>query len=244
MSDPYELAPDPIVPALPGRVLCRPTPDEVIDAVLADMLVQCLMAVRSFGVCHVALTACPSLDAVYRRLMYDPPLRAFPWSVTHVWLTTEGARSPDEGASHFRRVTDWFLEHAEVPREQLHAVPHDVQNAGHAYTSLFQAAQADRHPLEVRMDYVLLSLNPLPSFPIRAESAGVLYAGFEGGVAATDALVNAGRFIAVLGTGDVARSVVRRLVSGDDGDLAIARLASIRPDRGVLRWYLDAAACG
>ncbi len=224
MADAYEIAPDPVPPELPGRVVLRISADEVIDAVLADLLVQSMMAVRQFGECHIALSPCVELAAVYRRLMYDPPLRAFPWEQTHLWVTIERGKD-------VQWVSDWFVEHAGMPKSHVHPA-----TAGTDLSLLEQAMGVGtvRATEDARLDFALISA----AAPLRPADGLGVYGDAGDGLALTQAVVNATRFVGVFGTG---KGVRPRIV---EAERAEGPLASVRPNPGQLRWYLDGDAAG
>ena len=55
-------------------------------------------------------------------------------------------------------------------------------------------------------------------------------------------MINASRFVGVMVTGPGKREAVRRLESGHL-EVREAPIWGVRPLAGVLRWYLDEAAC-
>ena len=59
----------------------------------------------------------------------------------------------------------------------------------------------------------------------------------------THALMNAARFIAILGVGSAARALLRN-IDGCDWPVEGIPLTGIDPVGGEMHWYLDEAACG
>ncbi|TVS03011.1 MAG: hypothetical protein EA423_08845 [Phycisphaerales bacterium] len=244
MSSPYDLAPEPTPPDLPGAVVLRKELDEVVDALTADLLVHALGCVRAFGDFHMALTGGPATSVVYRRLMYDPPMRAFPWKRTHIWLVADRHLDPADPASAYRDVRDWLLDHSDIPPEQMHPVPCDSPEPARAYEAMLQETLAWREKGQDRLDYVLLAprLNEHPTEPLPGESDRDPLITIEGDVVGmTRRLVNASRFIAVLATGERSREAIS--LASDESNHPMS-LGAVRPIGGELRWYLDFAACG
>lgn len=238
MSETYDLAPEPTPPALPGLVIWRESADELVDAALADLLIHATMAVRSLGDFHIALSGSALLDPVYRRLMYDPPLREFPWKRTHVWLSAESSASPGDPRSCFRALADWIMEHSDMPREQAHPMRPDVESGDAAYEREMAEAMSFREPEERRLDFVLLALDPRGDAPPRSESGRMVQA-TGAGLSMTSALISRARFVGLFGAGEGSRGIVERVARGDG-----EQWASVRPSAGQMKWYLDREACG
>lgn len=250
--DPIPLAPEPIKPPLPGRVVLREDADTVIDAAAADLYFQALACVRAFGDFHLAVGGGPQPEPLYRRLMYDPAFRELPWKRTHLWIAHEhDGADPDDEASVASMIAGWLGEHSDIPREQIHRIPTAADDPAAAYAADLQETLAWREKGHDRLDFVLLGLEP-------DASAGALLAGSPAprppalvarvGRGATARIglaphmLNAARFIGIIATGEPLRAAIGRLAfpGADPGSLP---LLAIRPVGGELRWYLDAAAC-
>lgn len=232
MDEGFELAPDPAAPALPGVVVMRPNADAAVDALLAEVLVHALRCARLYGSVHIALSAEPDLDPVFRRLMYDPPMRGFPWEQTHLWVFEE----PDPPARPTRAATlrAWFEHHSGIPAGRITG-PSDVGDAS-MFGSHIRAALAPRGEHEDRLDLVLLGTSQLG--PVDAPPGTVVARG-PGVVALTVEEVNRARLVAVFAGGARSRDALGA-VSGNTPH-ALLRL---RPDPGQLRWFVDHEACG
>ena len=61
-------------------------------------------------------------------------------------------------------------------------------------------------------------------------------------VTMTFPLINAARVVAVLVTGAAKAATIRRIVQGSES-IDELPIMGIRPGRGQLKWFLDAAAC-
>lgn len=250
--EPFPLAPEPIRPHLPGRVVVRPDADTAIDAAAADLYFQSLACVRAFGDFHLAVGGGPQTEPLYRRLMYDPGFRELPWKRTHLWLAHENAdASPDDDASVAATIDGWLVEHSDIPREQVHRIPTSHHDPAADYTSDLQETLAWREKGHDRLDFVLLGLEP-------DGSAGALLAGAAppraptlvgtvgrqpaARIGLTPHMLNAARFLGILATGQTLRATVAELTRPGADPLHHPVLA-LRPVGGELRWYLDAAAC-
>src|SRR5687768_12288568 len=111
MAEPFEVTPLRSVsqvrkPPLPGSVVIRETPDELIDAVAADLFFQAVACARTFGDFHLALSGGSTPEPLYARLMYDPNYRDLPWKRTHLWIVDERRVPPDDERSNFRMIRE------------------------------------------------------------------------------------------------------------------------------------------
>lgn len=250
--EPIPLAPEPIKPHLPGRVVVREDADRAIDAAAADLYFQSLACVRAFGDFHLAVGGGHQAEPLYRRLMYDPGFRELPWKRTHLWLAHEhAALEPGDDSSVASMIAGWLVEHSDIPKEQVHTIPTGNDDPASVYAQELRETLAWREKGHDRLDFVLLGLEA-------DGSAGALLAGWPGSRQATLVntvgrypaarvglsahMLNAARFVGVLATGSGVRAAVGRLsLAGADAmELPVLGLS---PVGGELRWYLDAAAC-
>lgn len=245
MTEPYDIAMGPVPPSLPGTVVLRDSPEQLIDAMAADLFFQAMACVRSFGDFHLALTGSTLADPLYRRLMYDPPLRALPWKKTHLWIVSDRRLPSSDPQSQTRRVCDWLVEHSDIPKQQVHELNADADDAAERYQQALQESLEWREKGHDRLDFVLLAPDgAAPSIALDAPShaAQRLVASTTDAVAMTDTLINGSRCVAVLLSGAARRPLVDRLAAGTADPIG-EPLAALRPLGGELRWYVDWEAC-
>ena len=96
------------------RVVHSQCKDTQLDGISNELMGQALQCIVTKGEFHLALSTSSSLDDLYLRLMYDPDLRAMPWSKTHVWFF--GDSSSDDS------IQIAITAHAGIPEEQVHFV--------------------------------------------------------------------------------------------------------------------------
>jgi hypothetical protein len=94
-----------------GTIIAIEDKDELIDAVMRELLGQGLHCVANHGTFHLVLSSNSALELVYARMMYDPDLRAMPWQDTHVWLLDH------EGDE---LVYETIISHSGIPEEHVH----------------------------------------------------------------------------------------------------------------------------
>lgn len=247
MPDPYELAPEPISPDLPGEVVVSVTEDDLIDAAAADLFMQAVNCVRMFGDFHLALTGGRLQEKLCIRLMVDPKFRSLPWTRTQLWVASEGRVGDEPGG---RQIVDEVLrDHAGIPRAQIHLMPRG-EDGPEAYEKELLEALGWRERGQDRLDFVLAGMDSDGS--VSGIGAGEDLCGgravtvYRGGLrgdrmSMTPWFLSGVRFLALLVGGEQQRDVVARLVKERSGP---GLLTDTRPLAGVCRWYLDRAAAG
>lgn len=246
MADPYELAPTPLGPELPGEVVLRDSCDEAFDAAATDMLMHAAACVRRFGSFHVAFAAGRAVEQFQMRLLTDPKYRGIPWAQTHLWLADEVVGERAGAGGHGRHLEETVAQFAGVPSAQVHVIEAGQPGAGERYQRELREHLGWRERGHDRLDLVVLELDA-------AGAVGGLSGGFVGApdeivhvdagsgrAALTPGMLNASRMVAVMAVGASVRGAVARLADGaSSGELPASWL---RPKAGELRWYLDREA--
>lgn len=255
--EPYALRETKIIaPPLPGDVIAIETVDELIDRIAADLVIHAENCVRQFGDFHLALSGGNTPQPLYERLMYDPNYRRLPWRRTHLWMVDERCVPFDDSASNFRAIDETIVDHADIPREQVHPIFAMSDNADVAYEKELREALGWREKGQDRLDFVLLGMgadgHTASLFPhseaLQEKQRLVRFNVSEHAtppkrVTMTFPIINSARFVAVMVTGSAKAATLRRVCEPDSGadDLPIK---GVDPTSGELRWYLDAEACG
>lgn len=236
MPDPHEIVPEPVAPPLPGTAIVRPTRDDAIDALCADLYLQAQGCVQAFGDFHLAVDPGAAATAVIVRVMVDPLYRGLPWASTHVWPTREGPHPPHDERSGYRALCELLGDHAGIPPGQVHPIPLGQDRADEAYEGEMRRLLGRRERGHDRLDFALLGVEA--SGAVGGLSGGAMVRGeglahAEGDVVSvTVGALNACRCIAVLAAGAGARA-----------GFAAGAGAALSPLAGELRWYLDHEAC-
>lgn len=221
-----------------GTVVVRPDEDAALDALASDLLLHTMGCVRELGDVHVALAADVSCERFYMRLLYDPRFRDVPWKRTHLWVVQDAP-----GASSFDVIEESIVAQSDIPPEQVHRVcdPDPL-----AYEQAIQATLQWREKGHDRLDFVLLPMLDGAMSHGHADvgpSAGLVARRADARIAMTRRLIEASRFIGVLGIG-AARAPAWRALDGRGATKDDALfLGDLRPVGGELRWYTDASAC-
>ncbi len=246
----------PTAPDLPGRVVVASSADDVIDKLAAELVLHAETCIREFGDFHLALSGGSTPEPLYRRLMYDPDYRKLPWRRTHLWIVDERCVPRDDERSNYRMIHETIVEHADIPREQVHPIPAEEKGADLAYEKELRDTLGWRERGQDRLDYVLLgmgddghtaSLFPRTE-PLRERERLVRLNFAERAepherITMTFPMINTARFISVLVTGEKKASMLKRVAAGDATEEELP-IRGVRPLEGQLVWYLDSAACG
>lgn len=235
----YDLEPAPRAPALPGSVRVGEDLEEALDALAADLFVQSGNCVSAFGDFHLALSHGPVQERLMMKLMTDPKYRSIPWSRTHLWAISEPLLEPghpEHSMTHWRELA---AEPGSIPDQQLHHVQGHRPDGASAYARELVEHLEWRERGHDRLDFVVLGEDPALIEGID-DPAGQLvgFSACQSRIMMTRRLLNASRFIAVLGSGRPGRELVEILTGGGEPTIGLG------PEGGVLRWYLDAYACG
>jgi 6-phosphogluconolactonase len=249
----------PDLPPAGSEVVVAPTIDELIDHLAADLVVHALNCVREFGDFHLALSGGSAPQPLYERLMYDPNYRRLPWRRTHLWIVDEPRVPFSDNRSSFRAISETIVDHADIPREQVHPIYPLADDADVRYERELREVLAWREKGQDRLDYALLSVEaigglaglPPHNAALRDSHRLVGICDEPGGrpgvqpprVTMTLRLVNSARLIAVLATGASAAATIVRIAEGGHPTDELPVLG-ISPLNGEMKWYLDVAACG
>ena len=243
------------VPGLPGQSVMTNTVEELLDHVARDLCRHAIMVVQDRGDFHLALSGGRTPQPLYERLMICPDCRLFPWRRTHLWLVDERCVPLGDPQSNFRAIEETLVEHADIPREQVHPIFAMSETADSDYERQINEAMAWREDeAQRRLDYVLLGMGEdghtaslFPHTPALAEKKRwirfntCLDAQPAERVTMTFPIINAARFIAVMVTGARKAAMVQRVASGEESVEELP-IMGVNPVDGELRWYLDRAA--
>lgn len=248
--DSRELSPTPDAkrrPRLPGVVVVRPTPDELIDALAADLFLHSLACVREFGDFHLALGVWPEAERFFLRLLYDPRFRELPWVRTHLWIVEDSVPS-----SRFSVLEDSIVGQSDIPENQVHRLlGGSPAEAAERYEAALREALGWREKGHDRLDFALLPVLA------RGETFGAewrqpdspLVTILDDGIAMSARLLNATRFLALLALGEGSADAIKK-IDGEPRRLKDAMIpggrlhaCDLRPLGGEMRWYLDESLC-
>jgi 6-phosphogluconolactonase len=164
----------------------------------------------------------------------------------------------DDPASNFRAIDETIVDHADIPREQVHPIFATSETADVQYEKELRETLAWREKGQDRLDFVLLGMgadgHTASLFPhsealdehqrlVRFNSAtpGIMPARR---VTLTYPILNSARFVAVMVTGKSKAAMLKRVAEDRGAEVADLPIKGVDPTSGELRWYLDGEACG
>lgn len=249
--DPYEVLPEAAPPPLPGDVKMAHSPDLLLEILTSDILTHSLNCVRQFGDFHFAISPRSSLEPLFTRLLTDPICRAIPWKKTHLWLADEQSVDPEDENSCWTLLSEYFGEHAGIPRAQQHRIEGITSGAAARYERELKSALEWRERGHDRLDCVLLAPGAdgavaglTAASPGLRESTHLVAAvrsrhdlDHADRVTMTLPLINSARLIAIdLPDSDSQSLVPRMLDSRENSDRL--PLKGVQPAGGIEIWYI------
>lgn len=242
-----------------GRVRVLPTVDELYDELAGALMSAAEAAVAERGVFHMALSGGSSPGPFYMRLVTDPRFRGVPWHATHVWMVDERRVPVTDDRSNFKMIRETLVDQVALPVGHAHPVPTMLEDPAGVYERELRGAMNLEGGVPV-LDFVLLGMGEdahTASLFAGSPAIGVrdrLIANNDGPcvtppprVTMTYPLLNAARELAVLVTGKKKASTLRLVdeqLRGKGPDPGRLPITGVRPGRGKMTWYLDAAAAG
>ena len=226
----YELDMPPTPPPLPGSVVVRKDTDDLIDVLGSELVLHAKTCVRAFGDFHLALSGGSTPEPLYKRLMYDPPLRELPWKRTHLWIVDERRVPPTDDRSNYKMIREYIVDHSGIPEDQVHPVPVELDDPATAYERTLREVLGWREKGHDRLDCCLLGMGGdahtaslFPHSPALGETERLIALN-EGPhvtppprVTMTYRLINASRLVAVLVTGRGERETLAKVAAGAGG---------------------------
>lgn len=259
LSKGFELEPEAKAPALPGSVIVRRDAEDLHYALGCELLIHAFNCVRAFGDFHLALSGGSTPLPFYQRLMIDPAFREFPWKRTHLWLVDERRVPSDDERCNWTNIAELLLDHSDIPPRQAHPMKQLEARADELYEAELREALSWREPGHDRLDFALLGMGGdghtaslFPHSPALTEQRRLVAINAGPKVTPPDRvtmtypLLNSTRYVAVLATGQPKQAMLQKVARAKDTPGASAELPilGVRPlGDGVLRWFLDAAAC-
>ncbi|HEX8876419.1 MAG TPA: 6-phosphogluconolactonase [Phycisphaerales bacterium] len=234
-------------PRLPGAVVVRSSPDELIDALAADLFLHSLACVRQFGDFHLALGVWPEAERFFLRLLYDPRFRELPWVRTHLWIVEDSVPS-----SRFAALEDSIVGQSDIPENQVHRVVGDSPaEAAERYEAALRETLGWREKGHDRLDFALLPVlggGETLGIELRQPDAPLVTL-LDDAVTMSARLLNATRFLALLALGEGSAEAVKQIDRSPrrakDAMIPGGRLhaCDLRPLGGEVRWYVDESLC-
>ncbi len=252
---------------LPGNVVVAPDTEDLFDRLGSALMAAAMDAVSERGVFHLALSGGGTPEPFYIRLVTDPKFRLIPWPRTHVWIVDERRVPPDHDKANIKMIRESLTDHVTTPAEQVHAVPTLNDEPAEEYEAdlagAFGMPTGSLSGDWPRLDFILLGMGGdchtaslFPGSPALDVTDKWIVANDGENVTPpprvtmTYPLINHGREVVVLATGDGKREALQRVAARhargrpDIEHIPISGIDPADVGGGRLTWYLDAAAAG
>lgn len=219
----------------------------------ADLFVRITRKCVSRGRCLVAISGGSTPRTMHRLLTQEPFCSAIPWRDVHLVWVDERMVPYDNSASNFGASKKDFLADVPIPSEQIHPMPVDMppEQAAVKYQKKLEVLLYGERDGFPSFDLIFLGIgqdgHTASLFPGHAalDQKEKWVAAVKGGtpdvyrLTMTLPLLNRGRSIVFLASGEAKASVVREILENQDAGLPAQRVV---PTDGKLTWLLDSAA--
>jgi 6-phosphogluconolactonase len=215
-------------------------------------------AIASRGRFAVALAGGSTPRAAYALLASDEYAPRVDWSRVQVFWGDERCVPPDHLDSNYRMACEALLDHVSIPEENVHRMRGELEPtqaaAEYEYVlgALFSASSGDRKA-ELRFDLILLGMGDdghtaslFPGTEAIHEQTRRVVAHYVKKLKAwritlTPVVINAAANVTFLVSGSGKAERLSQVLTGPyQPDVLPAQI--VNPDRGRLRWLVDAAA--
>jgi 6-phosphogluconolactonase len=226
---------------------------EALSVAVAELFLEkACLAVAERGRFIVSLAGGQTPRNIYEILGKPPYSTNIPWQKVHVFWGDERYVMLDDIRSNQLMGRKAFLDHVPIPQEQIHPIlcKSSPQQAAQEYEQVIASTFLQEKP---QFDFIFLGLGSdghtaslFPNTPILNETdhwVGHVYLPEQDShrVTLTAPLINQGKTIVFLVTGDNKAEIVHEVL---EGPLDSQRLPSqmIAPQQGDLYWFMDRGA--
>jgi len=241
-----------VVSGLTPNLRVHPDPHAVAAAAAESMTETIRVAVRGSGRAMIALSGGATPRLLYERLA-AAHADAVPWRDVHLWWGDERYVPPHDARSNLRMARDALIDRVPIPPANLHPMPTTLPDPNAAARAYEQALENGFGTPLPRFDVVLLGLGGdghtaslFPGSPALREMTRRVVATQAPSAPATRLtltypVLNNAASVQFVVTGTEKAPVLRRVLQQEcTPDECPA--SGVRPSRGELIWWLDAAA--
>ena len=219
----------------------------------ANHFVECAAeAMASHGYFSVVLAGGSTPRATYEALATVEYAPRIEWEKVHVFWGDERCVAPTHEDSNYRMAFEVMLRHSPIPVKQIYRMEGELEpkQAAKTYEKRLQAFFAGKPP---RFDLVLLGLGDdghtaslFPATKAITETRQWVLANYVRKLSSwrltmTARLINQAANVSFLVSGKGKANILRRVLAGRYAPEEIPAQI-IRPERGQLRWLMDAEA--
>lgn len=209
-------------------------------------------ALRDRGVCNVVLSGGETPKGIYRRLGTEPLKHLLDWSRVSIYFSDERCVSPDDPQSNYGMVHRELTSHIGIAPQDVRRICGEAgpEKAAIGYEKMLRTIFSPGPP---RFDLVLLGMgndgHTASLFP-STDALGEEHRWVRGvhvpqlnawRVTLTFPVINSGRDILILATGESKAPMIERVLSAQAPTKELP-VTLVRPVDGSLRWRLDRSA--
>lgn len=218
-------------------------------AVAELFLKKACLAVAERGRFIVSLAGGQTPRRIYEILGKPPYSKKIPWQKVHIFWGDERYVPPDDIRSNQLMARKAFLDHVPIPQEQIYPIlcKASLKQAVEEYEQVIESTFLQEKP---QFDFIFLGLGSdghtaslFPNTSVlneRDHLVGHVYVPEQDShrVTLTAPLINQGRTIVFLVTGENKAEIVREVL---EGPIDCRKLPSqmIAPQQGDLYWFMD-----
>jgi 6-phosphogluconolactonase len=236
--------------ALPGTVDVADTPGDVAEHVATWLIAESNSAIALRGKFSIALAGGTTPKQLYRRLNSEPRSGEIAWRHWDFYFGDERACPPDDERSNYAMAKHALFVPAGIDDGQvhrMHAENEDMAQAANSYEQALIDGVGDEDAVP-RLDCVLLGVGEnghtaslFPDDPATlvedrwCTTARADYEPYDR-LTLTFPAINAARAVAFMVTGAAKFAALQDVIRG------VAPAAKVKPDHGILHWFLDSGA--
>ncbi len=195
--------------------------------------------------------------ALHQYLASDPIRSQIDWQSVELYFGDERCVDPSSDLSNYKMALDTLISKVPIPAQNVHRMKGEIdpEQAAREYGQMLKERFFDEGP-----DLLLLGMgddgHTASLFPCTTALAETHHrcvanhvphdyipAGTNWRITLTYPFINRSRHIAILVTGAAKAKRVSEVLEGDE-DLNRLPIQGVKPEGGVLTWYLDIAAAG
>lgn len=229
-----------------------PDPGSLAQTAARYFVSSALEAIADHNRFSVVLAGGSTPQAMHAQLATIEYAAQFPWDKIHVFWGDERCVAANHEDSNYRMARETLLKHAPIPAAQIHRMEGelDPKEAAQAYQSVLKHYFGSE---TARFDLIWLGLGTdghtaslFPGSKAIEEKQRWVTANYVRKLSAwrltmTFPLINQAARVAFLVSGAEKAPILRRVLAGRYAPEELPA-QQVRPERGQLRWFIDAAA--
>jgi len=227
------------------------TPQDLAEGVADAFATLAQDAIGKRGSFAVALAGGTTPKAAYALLGREPYASQIDWPHVQIFFGDERCVSPDDAESNYNMARTAFLSSVRVPADNVHRM-HGEDDPAQAARDYAETLIEFLGP-DTRFDLLMLGMGPdghtaslFPGSDPRTDEAQLVRAVWvqkmqTHRITLTPAVINRARHV-IIATEGAAKAQMLHTVRGSEYDPVRYPVQIVKPDDGVLEWFVDRAA--